>query len=513
MRKFLLTALLVSGLASAVGTPVGTQISNIGTLELSDTVGGTTTTTLSSTPVVINVQQVYNVSITPDGTTAAPGQTVGLAPGQTGFLTYTVTNTGNGTDAINLAAITANATAQGANILGIYLDNKATGTVGSYDAGDTLVTSLTNVAADASNTVFVRYSIPSGTTGGSAAGSAHQLNLTGTSVGDGTKTDTNNVGQFTVGSVIDMTLTSTQSKTVAAGTTVTFTDVLTNTGNVTLLATDVTAAVVATATNKLGTTITNTFTTSYTVTGGQGGTATGTDLETVLNTAIGTGLLSGSALTITVTNTPATGTTPATGAADGDVLILSLETYSPTTGVTNNALQGDAQGRITNTTTVQRGVGTVTKKLALCTTTTTCPDFSAAGTTTINAKPGDYVVYYLEALNTGTGSLYNIRLSDALPANFVPVRIGASTTAAAATALRFSTNGTTWNNDVTTLGTLTGGTSRLYVAVENGGTATTIDSSDTFNAGNSLRLRIVGYVRKDAVTGGTVTREDIGINN
>ncbi|WP_216320802.1 DUF11 domain-containing protein [Deinococcus aestuarii] len=507
MKKLLATTLALAAFSVfsqglAVGTAANTAISNTGYLDLTD---GVTTTTLTSTPVVVNVTQVYGITITPDGTTTAPGQNVTLFPGQTGILTYTLTNTGNGTDSFNVAAATANATAQGASILGVYLDNPTTGTVGSYDAGDTLVTSVASLAADAARTLFVRYSLPSGTTGGSASGAAHQLNLSGTSAGDTTKTDTNNVGQFTVGRVIDLTLSSTQTKTVAPNGTVTFTDTLTNTGNTTLTAADITATVTAAATNAAGASITNGFTTTYTVVNGAT-TVSGSNLDTLIDSAVGAGLAAGSSLTITV-NVAAP-----SAPNDRDQQALSITAFSPTTGtgVTNNAPSTDTQGQIVNTAVVTRGVGSVTKTVALCSSASSCPARTAATAGPISAKPGEYVVYYLEATNTGTGTLTNVRLRDVLPSDFVPTSVGATTSLTGGT-LKFSTDGTAWASDVTTLGTLTGGSSTLHVAVENGGVATTITTADTFTAGSTLRLRIVGYIRTGATTGGTVTRDDSGL--
>ncbi|WP_119673862.1 hypothetical protein [Deinococcus sp. RM] len=510
MRKYILTTLLAAASSAfAIGTPAGTAIDNTAVLDLND---GTTTTSITSTAVRVNVTQVYNVSITPNGTTAAPGQTSIVTPGQVGVLTYTVSNLGNGTDTINLAAAAANANAQGANILGIFLDNPTTGTVGGYDADDTLITNLASVPADGTRTVFVRYTTPTGTTGGAAADTSYLLNITGTSAGDATKTDSNNVGEIKIGRVVDLSLTTPiPSKTVPAGGSVTFTDTLTNTGNTTLTAAEITGTVGRVTVNG-ATSITDTFTVSYTVTGGQGGTATNTDLEAALNAAIGTGLTAGSILTITVTVTPDATAGVTSGAKDGDKLTLTLETYSPlassigSSALKNNAAQGDTQGIITNTTTVQRGVGSVLKKVALCTTATTCPTYDAAGTADISAKPGDYVVYYLNATNTGTGKLFSVKLKDALPANFVATTLGGATNMTGGT-LKYSTDGTTWNADVTTLGPITGGTTTLYVAYENGGTTTTIDNSDSLDGGKSLQMKIVGYIRNTG-TGNTGTAPD-----
>lgn len=502
MRKYLITAaLLLAGFGSAVGTPAGTAISNTATLDLND---GVTTTTITSTPVVVNVQQVYNVTVSPDGTAAAPGQTTNAFPGQAATLTYTVTNTGNGTDTINLNALTAGGSASGANIVGLFVETN--GTPGFQQGADLAVTSLTNVAADDSRVVYLRYTVPNGTTGGSAAGASHLLNVTATSNGDGTKTDTNNVGQVTVNSVIDMSLSSAAPQNVTAGATATFNHTFTNTGNVALTPADVAATTALTSTDKSGATIPNPFTVTYTVTG-PGGTFSGINLETLMDAAIGTSLASGATMTVQ------TNVTPNPDYKDGDKLSVALETYSPTAAsatVNNKALQGDAQGKATDVVTAQRGVGVTSKTLGLCTTSTSCPAKTSTSTSAISAKPGDYVVYYLTAQNTGSGNLFGIRLSDKLPSDFVPTLVGATTTGVTGT-LKFSTDGTTWTTDVTTLGTLTGGVSTLYVAVENGGSTTTITTADTFSAGASLNLKIVGYVRKDSTTGSTVTRDDTGL--
>lgn len=517
MRKYILTTLLAAASSAfAIGTPAGTLIDNTAVLDLND---GTTTTSITSTAVRVNVTQIYNVSITPNGTITAPGQTVTVQPGNTGFLTYTVTNTGNGTDTINLASAIMNG--QTGTVTGIYLDNPTTGTVGSYDAGDTLVTNLASVPADDTRTVFVRYTTPTGTTGGAAADALHLLNITGTSNGDSTKSDSDNVGAIKIGRLADLSLTGTLSKTVPAGGSVTFTDILTNTGNTTLTAAEITGTVGRVTVNG-ATSITDTFGVSYTVTGGQGGTATNTNLEAALNAAIGTGLVAGNALTITVTVTPDATTGVNSGAKDGDKLTLTLETYADFAGAANssalqnNAAQGDTQGIITNVTTVQRGVGSVLKKVALCTTATNCPTYAAAGTTAISAKPGDYVVYYLNATNTGTGKLFSVKLKDALPPNFVATTLGGATNMTGGT-LKYSTNGTTWTTDVTTLGTITGGTTTLYVAYENGGTATTIDGSDSLDGGKSLQMKIVGYIRDTGASatgsvGGAVTNDNTGLS-
>ena len=484
-------SLAVGSQASAIGAAAGSTIRNTATLELND---GVNTTNITSAAVEIKVQQVYNVSITPDGTTATPGQTTTAAPGQIATLTYTVTNTGNGVDTINLSAVAANASANG-TINGIYLDNPTSGTVGSYDAGDTLVTNLASVPADQASTVFVRYTVTSGTTGNAAAGTSHLLNLTGTSAGDNTRTDNNNVGQVIVQTVNQLSLSNNVSLNGTPGNDVIFNNTLTNTGNGTVAASAISWDVTNVLTDKSGGAATGTYTYTYTVTG-PAGTFTGTDLKTVADQAIGAGgLPSGGTLNIRVTES-----VPTT-AQDGERNALSIKATGASNAVT-----------VVDTVTVLRGIGAVSKKVLFCGASfSACGNDSAAGTSAINAKPGEYVAYFLEANNTGTGTLYNIRLRDALPRDFVISHVGAKTNQSGT--IRFSTDGSTWVNDPATLSAMTGGSSTLYVSVENGGSSSTIDNQDVLGASKSLRMMIAGYIRNTAATTNgtvatTVTRDD-----
>jgi hypothetical protein len=95
-------ALLVLGTALAM-TPAGTQIQNQASASYIDSAGQPRTTT--SNLVVTVVQQVYSFTITPDGTESAPGQIKAALPGGQVVFNYVVTNTGNGTDTINLSPV------------------------------------------------------------------------------------------------------------------------------------------------------------------------------------------------------------------------------------------------------------------------------------------------------------------------------------------------------------------------------------------------------------------------
>lgn len=470
----LASAILVGGIvgsASAAGTAAGTAIDNTAYLDLND---GTSSSTLSST-VRINVTQLAGVSITPNGAdTSTPGQTVLGTPGQTANTTYTVCNTGNGTDSINLTAGTGQTSG-----VSYYLE---TGTTAGYSADDTLVTSLSNLAADACRTVYAVYAIPAGT--------ADTVNIytnpTGTSAFNSATSDSGNVGLIDVIRVIDMTLSpSDTGKTLPGTGSYTFaTATLQNTGNTILTAADVAV------TTTIGGTASGTI--LYTVVG-PGGTFTGTDqatLNTAIDSAIGSGLAitgAGSSLTITTKVTTA-------GAADQSTWSGVIQAYSPTSAsssVVNNAPTTDTTAQITDSGTVARGVGSVTKQIASCTGSTfsTCGSYGAGP---IDRQPGQYAAYELVASNTGTGSLFNIKLSDALPNNYQLTNFSVTPSGVSGTVL-YSTDGSSWSSTAPAASSLTSGT-RLYVGVDTNSDGS-ISLADSFPASAKLTMNLIGYVK------------------
>lgn len=483
-------ALLAAGSAGAVGAAAGTQISNVAYMDVSDGLGSST---VSTTPVVINVQQVAALSVTPDGTVAAPGQTVTVFPGQSGTLNYTVTNTGNGSDTINLQALVAGGVASAGNISGIYVDTNSDGV---YTPGtDQAVTSLT-LAADTSRLVFVSYAVPSGTTGQSASGASHLINLSAASAFDASKTDSGNVGRVLVGRVIDLTYAPSELKFLTAGGSVSFTNTLTNTGNTALLPAEITAAVTR-ATDRGGSVIPDAFTVSYQVTGGQGGTQSGSDLESLLNAAIGTGLNAGATLTVTST------VSAAAAALDTDTLTLTAQLYSEvaaSSSVINQALTTDLQARDADQARVRRGVGTVSKTQAACDSGyASCP--TSGSVASFNALPGKQVIYFLTAMNSGTGTLYNVRLRDVLPAGFLISHVGVKTTVSGT--LLYSRNGTTWSSTLSGLGAFAPGDS-LIVGVDTN-SDNQISSADQMAASDTIRMTIAGTVQDTAQTSASPT--------
>lgn len=159
-----------SSSASAAGTTAGTTISNTATATYTDPGGNAQTA--NSNQVDIKVDELLDVTVA----TADPGP-VSAAPGATGqVLSFTVTNTGNGSEAFDLATTTA--------IGGDQFDPAATSIVidtnnnGVYDAGvDTVYTAGSNaltLVPDQSQRVFVLSTIP----GGSADLDRGDLDLT-----------------------------------------------------------------------------------------------------------------------------------------------------------------------------------------------------------------------------------------------------------------------------------------------------------------------------------------------
>jgi uncharacterized repeat protein (TIGR01451 family) len=157
--------------AFAAGTTSGTTINNTATVNYQ--VGGVAQTPVVSNTASFVVDRRVNLVVAEIGNV-----TTSVAPGSTQqVLSFTVTNTTNG--ALDLGLL-ATQQAGGAATHGsvdnfdatapvIYLDNAVTGTVGSFDAGDTVVTYLDEIAADVTRTVFIVSSIPVGRANGDIA--------------------------------------------------------------------------------------------------------------------------------------------------------------------------------------------------------------------------------------------------------------------------------------------------------------------------------------------------------
>ncbi len=156
--------------AFAAGTAAGTTITNTATATYTD--GGGNPQTATSNQVNLIVDELLDVTVVgtdPGDVTTMPGATNQV-------LTFSVTNTGNGSEAFRLTPTTALGGDQfDPTTTSIVLDSNGNGV---YDAGvDTVYTPGANdpvLAPDASITVFVLSTIPAG----AGDGDRGQLTLT-----------------------------------------------------------------------------------------------------------------------------------------------------------------------------------------------------------------------------------------------------------------------------------------------------------------------------------------------
>ncbi|RIH82470.1 DUF11 domain-containing protein [Calidithermus roseus] len=206
--------LLVLGMGFAQGTPAGTSIQNQASATYLDSANQSRSTT--SNQVVTVVQQVYAFTITPDGTTSTPGQSRNALPGAQVIFAYTVTNNGNGTDAISLSTTQASS---GDNFdlssVSIVRDANCNGVV---DSGEPTVSSV-SLAQGAQACVLVLGTIPATRADGDTA----LINLEGTSSGG--PTDTNNWARAVAktAAALDITKAASPSGTVSPGVSITYT--------------------------------------------------------------------------------------------------------------------------------------------------------------------------------------------------------------------------------------------------------------------------------------------------
>jgi hypothetical protein len=156
--------------AFAAGTASGSTITN--TVTVNYNVGTTAQTAIQASDI-ITVDRKVNLTVAEIGTT-----TTTVNPGQaTQVTSFTVTNNSNATIDIGLTAaqLSGGTAAHGGtdnfDITGMtmYVDN-TTGTVGSWDAGDLVVSYLDQIAADGVKTIFIVGGIPSGQVNGDIAG-------------------------------------------------------------------------------------------------------------------------------------------------------------------------------------------------------------------------------------------------------------------------------------------------------------------------------------------------------
>jgi uncharacterized repeat protein (TIGR01451 family) len=225
MRQPLIRAALVTAalafvtvsLTLAVGTAAGTIISNQATVNYTDSNGNPLS--VASNVVTTTVSQVGSVTVAPDG--AANSN-----PGDTVFYAHQVTNGGNGSDTIDMTAVSGNGW-----VTVIFNDNNGDG---AFDAGDTPMVDTDGdgtpdtgaLAADAVVNILAAVTVPPGT----VDGTTDSMTVTGTSSFDNTvsdfATDTTSVNAPDVTVVKSVVPAGPQ----IPGTTLTYSVVVTNNG-------------------------------------------------------------------------------------------------------------------------------------------------------------------------------------------------------------------------------------------------------------------------------------------
>ncbi len=167
-------------------TAAGTQIKNLATVTYEDAAGNVYSA--QSNEAIVTVAQVYSATIGVDVDAAA-------APGQTVYLPYVLTNTGNGTDTFNLSAINGitGGDAIDASAITIYEDVNGSG---EPDAGEPAITSMT-LPANVGNiaNLVVAVEVPASATDGQTLG----ITLTAEALEGGTAAVTNSVSDLSTG--------------------------------------------------------------------------------------------------------------------------------------------------------------------------------------------------------------------------------------------------------------------------------------------------------------------------
>jgi len=143
----------LGGQAGAGGTPAGTVIQNQASATADPINPGGPGLSAQSNVVQAVVSPVCSLSVTPDGSTDAPGQSVTLLPTDTATFTYVVTNTGNTTNTYTLAALVDPASAFTPGPVNLYLDANGNGQLDAAERATT-VSSLT-LAPDQAANVFL----------------------------------------------------------------------------------------------------------------------------------------------------------------------------------------------------------------------------------------------------------------------------------------------------------------------------------------------------------------------
>ncbi|WP_407539967.1 DUF11 domain-containing protein [Deinococcus radiomollis] len=207
-RTLLLSlALIASGTALGVGTPVGTSIQNTATLNYKDSLG--TVRNNDSNVVTVQVRQVYAVSVetsAPESTIPAARQFQAIAGNQR-LISYSLQNAGNGPDTFDLSVVQST-TDNYDVVTAIYLDDNNDGVPDGPAITSAALNAATNGVGDNTH-ILVQVSAPAGT----PVGQTSRFSLKAVSRGDTSKFDDQNYAQLTVSAAGQISLSETVSPT------------------------------------------------------------------------------------------------------------------------------------------------------------------------------------------------------------------------------------------------------------------------------------------------------------
>ncbi len=228
----LLGIFVATGRPALAFTEAGTHIYNTSFATYEDTDGFIYH--IQSNTVELTVAQVYAINITPDGTTASPGQKKNAYPGGEVYLPYVLTNPGNGPDSYQLDVENLPGDDEDLSNLKIYIDENQNGVV---DPSEPVYDNTNPPLIDSGGRLYL---VIAGTVPASVASGTIFVNVNGTSNGDGTKVDNENVSKINITADGFIEAYKSADKTeVDPGGTVTFTIEFQNKGSKPVLGTDI----------------------------------------------------------------------------------------------------------------------------------------------------------------------------------------------------------------------------------------------------------------------------------
>ena len=366
---FVALALALAGLAAhAAPPPAGTSISNQASATYSDASG--ITRTVTSNVVQTTVQQIASLTLAANGAQNA-------TPGSVVYYPHTLTNTGNGTDTFNLT--TSNTGGFSMASVQIFADN------GSGTPTGPAITSTGALAAGGIFKFIVVGTLP----GTATAAQTNTITVTGTSVFDPTKVQSNtDVTTATTNAVVTLTKSASVSS-GTAGTAITYTLTYTNTGNSTATAVAITDILPAGLTYTAGSA-------RWSVTGATALSDSGGSSGTAPNTLTSGYTLGTKTLLVTLNQV--------TAGQSGTISFGATVTAGTAPGTLNNTATTSYNNGATTVTGSSNTVPfTVLQTAAVTLTGTTVPG---------PAAPGSTVSFTNTVTNTGNGSdSFNITLS------------------------------------------------------------------------------------------------------